>query len=718
MARKSYVNSSDIVTASIVYNYNDAGQLGSISSYCNSGCGNNIYYQYDKLGRLLYRSGVGYGQIGFQRDAMGRTKSLQWMATPDEPTSLSYNYDMAGRVTSVVQDASYTPLASYSYDKSGAVDEVMLENGAHVEYHYDSTTGRLTGLYNKDVNGDTFAGFDYTYDNDGLVSRVDIEDGSYVLYDYDDQNRLTDEWRKTSAGSTIYRHQYQYDDAGNRTQHIYTDNVSNSTTFTLTYNDLNQLTQRSWSHGSYDYRQLYEYDDNGNLTQKLEAQNWENTQWDTTELWQYTWDHENRLIQVLQSMPPDAGGDVTLYKKVQFQYCPSCGGNRTGKVVWINDNFDMGSEEQPSWALTKWLRYETLGLDQLRVDAKYDADQDGLDEADPLRTERVTYDSPGAVGYIERETIFVYATPYTAGSPTLSNIYYHYDVMMNVAAVSDYSGDWISGQRFHEDAFGRFSGEGTITYRRITCREYDADTRLYDFHARWYDPMVGRYISADPVLRAELKQPFSPYHFVFDCPTHYVDFTGRSPQEYEPWMPYYDPPIWCDLGQCYPAPPGKAYPRSWPHVWPYWPYPPPVKPGPYTFDPHLGCSYNKGPFQFSEAWYPYDSVIKCSLSISTTLFDSASADYGITLRPCHPPSNPPPFDPWSLFTISVGGFGSNHCGISAQRWNGGDYGDVTAHIGPPTPNPPVTVAVDCVDVIFNYDKWTIDIDPVIARPFR
>lgn len=81
----------------------------------------------------------------------------------------------------------------------------------------------------------------------------------------------------------------------------------------------------------------------------------------------------------------DPSWELDQYKWVEFYYCPACGGNRTQKVVYVNDQWGLGS---PEWTLTKWLRYETLGLDQLRVDEKYDSDEDGLDEADPFRTER------------------------------------------------------------------------------------------------------------------------------------------------------------------------------------------------------------------------------------------------------------------------------------------------------------------------------------------
>src|SRR5262249_975917 len=39
----------------------------------------------------------------------------------------------------------------------------------------------------------------------------------------------------------------------------------------------------------------------------------------------------------------------------------------------------------------------------------------------------------------------------------------------------------------------------TLTRYTYTGREFDADTGLYYYRARWYDPKVGRFISEDPI---------------------------------------------------------------------------------------------------------------------------------------------------------------------------------------------------------------------------
>jgi len=58
----------------------------------------------------------------------------------------------------------------------------------------------------------------------------------------------------------------------------------------------------------------------------------------------------------------------------------------------------------------------------------------------------------------------------------------------------------------------------------LTTKEYDPDSRLYYFHARWYDPEVGRYLSLDPIPR------INGYEFCGDNPARLTDPTGYQPE--------------------------------------------------------------------------------------------------------------------------------------------------------------------------------------------
>jgi len=82
------------------------------------------------------------------------------------------------------------------------------------------------------------------------------------------------------------------------------------------------------------------------------------------------------------------------------------------------------------------------------------------------------------------------------------------------------------------DAFGDVLEKGNSGYLyehstdpqpyHLTTKEYDPDSRLYYFHARWYDPETGRFISASPIRREHEH----PYVFCEDSPVNSVDPSG------------------------------------------------------------------------------------------------------------------------------------------------------------------------------------------------
>ena len=78
--------------------------------------------------------------------------------------------------------------------------------------------------------------------------------------------------------------------------------------------------------------------------------------------------------------------------------------------------------------------------------------------------------------------------------------YYHADGLGSITALTDERGRIV--QRYEYDSFGNMKRRGHKVKQpsSFTGREWDEETGLYYYRARYYDPEVGRFISFDPIL--------------------------------------------------------------------------------------------------------------------------------------------------------------------------------------------------------------------------
>jgi RHS repeat-associated protein len=116
--------------------------------------------------------------------------------------------------------------------------------------------------------------------------------------------------------------------------------------------------------------------------------------------------------------------------------------------------------------------------------------------------------------------------------PAAAAIYYHGDHLGGVALQTDASGAVAAEVAY--DPYGAQLAGSTEPYS-FTGKEYDADTGLYDFGARAYDPALGRFLSPDPTTLADPElgvadpQLLNPYSYARNAPTGHVDPEGKLP---------------------------------------------------------------------------------------------------------------------------------------------------------------------------------------------
>ncbi|MGA2299528.1 MAG: RHS repeat-associated core domain-containing protein [Candidatus Acidiferrum sp.] len=280
-------------------------------------------------------------------------------------------------------------------------------------------------------------------------------------YGYDNLSRLLSVTH-AKGGATLDGATYTVDNAGNRTakSDLYAGVTTNygydaiyellnatqggSTTESYTYdpvgNRLTSLGSAAWSYNTSNELNSrpgvsYAFDANGNAVTKN----------DSSGITTYAWDFENRLASVTL---PGSGG--TVY----FKYDPF--GHRiyksssAGTSIYAYDGENLIEETNSSGAAV----------------ARYSQTQN-IDE--PLAVLR-------------------------GGSTS----YYHEDGLGSVTSLSNAAG--ALAQTYTFDSFGnQTASSGSLTNPfQYTARESDAETGLYYYRARYYDPNTGRFLNEDP----------------------------------------------------------------------------------------------------------------------------------------------------------------------------------------------------------------------------
>ncbi len=116
--------------------------------------------------------------------------------------------------------------------------------------------------------------------------------------------------------------------------------------------------------------------------------------------------------------------------------------------------------------------------------------------------------------------------------------YYHTDALGSPVAATDAHGGllWTEHYRPYGERMER-GGAGAAGHRiAYTGKVHDESTGLADFGARYYDPVVGRFMGVDPAGFDEGNlHSFNAYAYGNNNPYRYVDPDGRESVEVGAW---------------------------------------------------------------------------------------------------------------------------------------------------------------------------------------
>lgn len=134
------------------------------------------------------------------------------------------------------------------------------------------------------------------------------------------------------------------------------------------------------------------------------------------------------------------------------------------------------------------------------------------------------FDMGAAIRYVFAGSLRI-AREYDNGGLLL---YYHKDHLGSSTVMTNSSGVGAYGTSNYEPFGGMRSttGQSGSSYK-FTDQELDSESGLYNYNARLYDPEIGRFISADPIV----PDPFNPqslnrYSYVLNNPLIYTDPSG------------------------------------------------------------------------------------------------------------------------------------------------------------------------------------------------
>lgn len=447
------------------FTYNEIDQLTQETWFNGSTPIRTINLSYDAVGNLVAATDL-TGTLTFGYDRRDRV-----VEATSAGMTLTYQYDVAGNRISV-SDNQGTRVDSV-YDPRNLLTRQTWQgrvNPIRVEYSYDQRGNRTETRRFADLVGTQLVGrTTYSYDAlQRLTALSHFNSANAVLVDYQYTYNLANQLiHETINGRTTL---YNYDrtnqlinaDRPGQADEVYSyDPNGNRTNNSFVITANNQVA----SDGTFNYS----YDREGNLTTKTAIATGATTT--------YSYDHRNRLMSVIDR---DANGATT--QTVEFTY--DMFNRRQSKTVngqtttFINDGAQLWAE---------------------------------LDQAGQI-----------IARYLSGTEVDEWIARYHSNGETN---WYLSDRLGTIRQIANQLGNLINELDY--SSFGQILNQtNPIDGSRLTFtgREYDAETGLYYYRARYYDPDLGRFISQDPLGFA--GQDANLYRYVSNNPINATDPSG------------------------------------------------------------------------------------------------------------------------------------------------------------------------------------------------
>jgi RHS repeat-associated protein len=537
-------------------------------------------YGYDAVGQLLSEDGS-WASDTVNYTYQNRLRMGLSLQMPSEGLAWrqSYAYDLARRLTGVSSPAGSF---GYIYDPVALqrVDELTLPNGAYVTNTFD-TVARLTGTWLMNSSGTNLDSYVYSYNQASQRTSVLRTAGDSISYLYDGLGELTNAVAKEPGGLIRLpeRLSYAYDAAGNLLQK--NQNMLADTRIVYGINQLNEITSAvpggsinsftPWSYyialsGSTTSKatnvavngtNLYSYDLFGDNTfgQNFSVNAGSNGY---TVVAQDAYGRSSTnftsayLVRTNSSYVYDLNGNLLTDGARSFAYDDENQLISAWKTnLWRNDFVYDGKmrrriERDYTWSGSAWSQTNEIHF-------VYDGNL-VVQERDGNNTPQVTYtrgsdlsgtlQGAGGIGGLlartDRSQVAEWMVTLGGGVTTFgTHSYYHADGNGNVTMLLSASQMIVA--KYLYDPYGNTLAQSgllaDLNKYRFSSKEWNANSGLYYYLYRFYDPNLQRWLNRDPIgengfeavrkhrALASLGEP-NRYQFVYNDPLSEYDPFG------------------------------------------------------------------------------------------------------------------------------------------------------------------------------------------------
>nr|WP_320194298.1 RHS repeat-associated core domain-containing protein [uncultured Desulfobacter sp.] len=475
--------------------------------------GEETQYVYDTMGNLITKIDAKNQKVSYIHDAANRMIEVHYFtnvgdAAPEKTTF--FIYDDIGNLTGYDDG---TTKGRYVYDlfhrkKSEIVDYGLFQLLHSYTYYRNGLKESFTG-----PDGITYA---YSYDANNQLAQIQIPGIGSIAINEKEWNRPLS--MTYPGGQTI---DYKYDPLM-RVSKIESKDLANNIimAYLYSYDHMSNIIQKATEHGAYNYEydnlyqltradnplidnEVYSYDAVGNRKTELGAEN----------EWQYN--SNNELI--------DYNGVVLDYDS---------NGNtirRSGDDQVINYHYNIEN---------RLIRIEDINASLIPT-YYYDPFGRRLWKQIGEKIIFFHYSDEGLVGEFDQNSALLKSFGYVPGSiwntypmflVTEGNYYwFNNDHIGTPQYIIDLNGSTV--WRSSKNSFGKdIMGDDANDIDRLgfSGQYKDVESKLYYNLNRFYDPSIGRFISADPL---GVEEEVNPYFYVRNNPLIRIDPLGLKEKE-------------------------------------------------------------------------------------------------------------------------------------------------------------------------------------------